>query len=168
MELSFLNPELKTISVPDEQDIEDALMKLALLKGKEKTGVVLLHSNGRDFLQCYVMDDEECSEFASGKKASSSGPSKKPSSPRYYVECFVRTEESFTGHAAWSHPGWQHASCWYVKMKYVVKSFRGFVAGDEKWQKGFSWSDKTQPPKIVIPLYILTFIFACLWVLGLI
>ena len=60
MELRFLSPELKSISDPVEQDIENALMKLALLKGKEKTGVVLLHSNGKDFLQCYVMDDEEC------------------------------------------------------------------------------------------------------------
>ena len=48
MELSFLNPELKTISDPDEQDIENALRKLSLLKGKEKTGVVLLHSNGKE------------------------------------------------------------------------------------------------------------------------
>jgi hypothetical protein len=38
MELRFLSPELKSISDPDEQDIEDALMKLALLKGKEKRG----------------------------------------------------------------------------------------------------------------------------------
>ena len=68
MELRFLSPELKSISDPVEQDIENALMKLALLKGKEKTGVVLLHSNGKDFLQCYVMDDEECREFASDKK----------------------------------------------------------------------------------------------------
>ena len=37
MELRFLNPELKTISDPDEQDIESALMKPSLLKGKEKT-----------------------------------------------------------------------------------------------------------------------------------
>lgn len=68
MELRFLNPELKSISDPVEQDIENALMKLALLKGKEKTGGVLLHSNGKDFLQCYVMDDEECREFASDEK----------------------------------------------------------------------------------------------------
>jgi|TARA_B100001146_G_C16172697_1_gene430846 hypothetical protein len=38
MEPRFLSPELKSISDPVEQDIENALMKLALLKGKEKTG----------------------------------------------------------------------------------------------------------------------------------
>lgn len=52
MELRFLNPGLKAISKPDEQDIENALMKLSLLKGKEATGVVLLHTNGKDFIQC--------------------------------------------------------------------------------------------------------------------
>ena len=110
------------------------------------------------------MDDEECSEFASGKKASSSGSSKKPSSPRYYVECFVRTEESYSPvSAGWAHPGWQHVYCWYLKMKYVVEAFRGFAAGDEKWQKGFAWSDKTPSPKLFIPLYIFTFIVLFLW-----
>lgn len=105
------------------------------------------------------MDDEECREFTGEKdKDPSSASPKKSLSPRYYVECLEEVEESSMGVPDWMHPGWQHLSCYYVKMKYVVKGFREFVTGDEKWRKEFSWALKTRGPKVFIPLYIFTFV----------
>ena len=66
MELRLLNCNLDDLVEPDGEAIDTVLRKIPSLSGEKRPRAVLVGDNGIDFIQFFLMDEEECREFAGG------------------------------------------------------------------------------------------------------